>query len=513
MDFKSFSELREFIRRYNSTSVLEIGTNICWQKWTTKYSNSRDWVLGNAERNYAVRLMLLASAGNPHRQKNISVQIFDELINAYHNWDGHTIADKQILKREIELLLNSIQNWESDHSHIVRNWSLKLSSILDSKVITAHTAGLFVQRMGAFQNAGFGHPASRIRRTIKLVELMDRRSENDFSKNFSNSVGLNPPEYFKQFLACLALFGWFSRRKGFCEFSSLPSMDDQLQESGITQENLKIFISQNSAVFSSQVTPSFRGRINDDLNSIPEYYRPLFYNHFLEIPFVELRDGEFCLPDPFSLTESSWNGVRSLAIKYGNGKKLGQLLSHAFEDYLETVLFPLTCLNSFEKIPEVKNPSSSKDKRADFLIRTENAYILIECKSSLMSADTSAYFQADKLADVWCRIHSAFEQIGITVEALSLDDKPVIPLILTFYDSIAASTVFEEMVKQTDYCSRMRLNMPPVVYSLHEFEHWISNRSLENWSELIFSKQSGFPSIQPDNRGHNYRHLSDVSIL
>ncbi len=286
----------------------------------TEYLNPLDWLRSNIERNYAVRLMLLASAGNPHRHENISVQVFDNLINAYHSWDGHTISDSRILEEEVEVLLRSILQWEIDHENPVRNWSLKLSDLLNFKVIRSHIDGLFIQRMVAFQNAGFGYPLYR---------------------------------------------------------------------------------------------------------------------------------------------------------------------------------------NSFKRIPEVKNPQSNKDKRADFLIETSNSYIVVECKSSVMSSDTSAYFQADKLADLWCRIHSAFEQISSTVEALNLHDKPVIPLIITFYDSIAASTVFEEMVKQTDYCSRMGLNMPPIVYSLHELEHWISDRSLNNWSELILLKQNANCSVKPDNKGHN----------
>jgi len=513
MDFKSFSELREFIRRYNSTSVLEIGTEKCWQKWETQRLNSLDWLRDNAERNYAIRLMLLASAGNPHRHENINTQGFDNLINAYHNWGGHTISDKHILEEEVKVLLSSILQWEIKHEKEVRNWSLKLSSILDLEGIRAHIAGLFIQRIGAFQNAGFGSPVSRIKRTIKLIELLDNRSNNEFSDNLSNHGGLSLENYFRQFLACLALFNWHSGRRGFCNFSQLPDMDDQLQESGITSENLKLFIRQNSAIFSAQTDTSFRSKINQTLNNVPDYYQPLFYNHFLEIPFIKLNQEEFCLPDPFSFTESCWNQVRGLASRDSYGEKLKHLLSRAFEDYLENVLFPFICPTFFERISEVKNPSSSKDKRADFLIGTPNSYIVIECKICVMHSDTSAYFQADKLADLWCRIHSAFEQISITVEALNLYDKPVIPLILTFYDSIAASTVFEEMLKQTDYCSRMRLNMPPIVYSLHEFEHWICDRSLNNWSELILAKQNAHPPVKPDNKGHNYEHLNDISIL
>ncbi|WP_375467627.1 hypothetical protein [uncultured Nostoc sp.] len=309
------------------------------------------------------------------------------------------------------------------------------------------------------------------------------------------------------------MFGNFSNRKGFCDFYQLPDIDDEVQKLGINPETIKIFVKQNSELFSSEADNYFRNIINQTLNSIPDYYQPLFYNYFLEVPFIKLNDERFCLPDPFSFSESCWNQIRGLVFEDSIRKRLEGLLSRSFEDYLENTLIPFIIPNSFKRIPEVKKSTSSKDKRADFLIETSSSYIVLECKSSIMSADTSAYFHADKLADVWCRIHSAFEQIGNTVEALKLYDKPVIPLILTFYDSIAASTVFEEMVKQTDYCSRMGLNIPPIVHSLHEFEHWISERSLNNWAESILSKQNASSPIQRDNKGHNYGHLKNISIL
>jgi hypothetical protein len=514
MDFKSFSKLREFIRRYNSTSVLEIGTDKCWQKWETQYSNPLDWVHGNSERNYAVRIMLLASAGNPHRHKNISAQEFDNLINAYYNWGGHTISDNHVLEEEVKILQNSILEWEKNHERNVRNWSLKLSEVLDLEVIRAHVAYLFVQRIGAFQNAGFGHPLSRINRTIKFVELLDNRSNKEFTDNFSIHLGLNSKKYFRQFLAVLAIFsGKFSGKRGFCDFSQLPDIDNQLQESGITPVNLRLFVQQNSAIFTANTDVSFRHKIAATLDSVPDYYEPLFYNHFLEVPFIKLTDEKFCLPDPFSFTESCWNQVRCLVYPRMDERRFNNLLSFAFEDYLQKVLFPFICPTGFERICEVESPRSREDKRADFLVKTSSSYIVIECKNCVMNSDTSAYFQADKLADLWSRIHSAYEQIGMTVKALDLNDKPVIPLILTFYDSIAASTVFNEMVKKTDYCFRMGLSMPPIVRSLHEFEHWISDRSLNNWSELILTSQNSHFSVMPDNEGHNYGHLNDVSIL
>ena len=86
---------------------------------------------GNTERNYAVRIMLLASAGNPHRRKNINAQEFDDLINAYHNWDRHSISDSRILNEEAEALSNCIRTWESNNEKIVRNWSLRLKLPFD----------------------------------------------------------------------------------------------------------------------------------------------------------------------------------------------------------------------------------------------------------------------------------------------------------------------------------------------------------------------------------------------
>ncbi|MEH1798427.1 MAG: hypothetical protein V7L13_04520 [Nostoc sp.] len=305
MDFKSFSELREFIRRYNSTSVIEIGAKKCWQNWEPKkYSDPLDWLHSNTERNYAVRLMLLASGGNPYRRGDISVEAFDSLINAYHNWEQHTISDKRILDKEAEALLTSIQKWEIEHEKITRNWSLKLSNILDLEVIHTHVAGLFLQRLVAFQNAGFGYPVARIYRTIKMIELLDKHSDQKFLDDFLERTKLSQINYFKQIIGCLMVFGNFYNGKGFWDFSQFLDIDDEVQKQGINPENIKIFVKQNSELFSSQADNSFRNKINQTLNSVPDYYQPLFYNYFLEVPFIKLNNERFCLPDPFSFSES-----------------------------------------------------------------------------------------------------------------------------------------------------------------------------------------------------------------
>jgi len=510
MNLKNFAELRDLIHRYNSTSILRVGTKKCWQNWemwNTKYSDTLDWLCGNTERNYIIRIMLLASSSNPHRHGDISIKEFDELINAYHNLDSHTISDKNILDNEAVILMNSIQEWEINNNKKVKKFSLHLSDILSLDLIRSHTGGLFAQRLVAFQNSSFGYPFARILRTIKIIEIFSQYFDESLSDIFGDYEITSQVDYFWLFFACFSIFKSSNKDIGFCDFNKFPVIETDLKKSLITEEKIQKFIKQNSILFSSNSDNSFRIKVNQTLNAIPDFYQSFLYNYFLEFPLIALGNEKFCLPDPISFIESCWNQITKLIPQNSNIKNdFGKV----FEQYIESVLLPSIAPNSFEKIDEVTNPNSSQDKRADFQINTTNAYILLECKSSLMSADTSAYFDVDKLADLWYRIHSAVEQISGTIKALKLCDKPIIPLVLTFYDSIDAALVFQEMLKETDYCSRMSLNMPPVVYSLHEFEHWISDRSLDNWVDLILSKQNNTSPTQSDNQGHNYRHLSDI---
>jgi hypothetical protein len=505
--FGNFLDLREFSRRYNSTAMLEIGSIKCWNNWNQPNAlTSWDWVNRNAERHYTIRLMLLASLSNPHRHGKVSIQDFDKLVNAYHNLGGHTIFDTDILHNEAKNLLNSVTEFENQkqYERYVRNSSLKLSNILNLELLRRHMPGLFIQRLGAFQNAGFRKPSAQITRIVKIISFLDERPKEQFSKKIKNDLGLSLEHYFQQYLSCLVLFDGSFQKTGFFRTSHFPKIDMDLQGTSITEDNIKCFIQGNSSPFTLDNSFSFRGRVQKDLGGLPVYYQPFLYNFFLSTPFVELKDEEFCLPDPFSLLDSTWNQIAKIR---------GEDLSLAFENYIEKILLPFIAAGRFERIPEIKNSTSQGDKRADFLIETSNSYILIECKNSLMSADTGAYFQAEKIASLWWRIHIAVEQIKSTVIARELYDKPVIPLVITFYDSTAAAAVFRESLKQTDYCDQMKINVEPVVHSLHEFEHWLSDRSIDNWAQLILAQQEPGASVESDMQGHAYKHLENFSLF
>ncbi|MCE2698795.1 MAG: hypothetical protein PX483_07780 [Nostocales cyanobacterium LE14-WE4] len=513
MNLQNFLEFQNLIRTYNSKSILQTGTDVCWEISETKYLEAKAWLNDNARRNYTIRIILLASAGNPYRSNKINYHDFNKLIYAYFNWNKHTIVYPDILEQEAETIWKSIQIWETNNPKKVRNLSFKLSHILDKKMIRPHMSGLFLQRQASFQNAGYGKQVSRIQRAIKFIEFLDNLSHAKLSEAFLKSIGLEPTIYFSQFLGCLALFKLNSRIKGFCDFSQFPIIDKQIQDMGISKETLKLFIKQNSAPFHSESKTSFRSRVKEKINAISEVYQPFFYNFLLDTPFIQLDEYKFYLPDPFSLTESCWNQIEYLILKHWNQRELANLLSDTFEHYLESVLFPYIASSSFERISEVSNPQNSSDKRADFIIRLSNSYILVECKNSTMFLDTSTYFHPEGIAELWCRIHMASQQIASTIKALNLKDKPVIPLIMTFYDNIVASEIFEAIIQQTDYCSSMGFTIPPIVRSLHEFEHWTSDRSLNNWAESILQKHNTNSFIKADNKGHNYQHLDNISII
>ena len=505
MSFNNFAELQDLIRSYNSKSILEIGTRICWKVFYNQ-NNSDPLILDNAKRGYAIRIMLLASMGNPHRRKNIDEKTFHTYIDDYYNFGNHTIAYPNVLDQEAETIFRCIQNWEVKNKSKVRNWLLKLSDIFDTSAIRQYTPVLFMQRQAAFQNEGFGQSIYRVHRTIKFIELLESRCNENFREKFFKSTGLSLEIYFKQFLGCIGLF---TKMNGYCDFSQFPDID--IPEYGITNETLKLFIQQNSVPFHSKYETSFSSKVSKKLQNTSEFYKPFFYNFFLEKPLVEFSQDKFYLPDPFSFIESCWNQIESLVLKNWTEKERGKILSSSFEEYLEKVLLPFIA-QSFNKIPEVENSKDPSDKRADFLIELSQFYIVLECKNSLMSLDTSKYFDPEGIAELWCRTHLAVEQIAATVKALDIKDKPVIPLVLTFYDSIASSALLTAMIKNSDYCGRMDLKIPPIVYSLHEFEHKIVNRSLDNWAELILQTHNN-PDVEPDNQGHNYQHLEDIQLL
>jgi hypothetical protein len=64
-----------------------------------------------------------------------------------------------------------------------------------------------------------------------------------------------------------------------------------------------------------------------------------------------------------------------------------------------------------------------------------------------------------------------------------------------------------------NYWDFMGLKIAPIVYYLHEFEEWISNRIFDNLAEFIPKKHSNLNVyIEPDNQGHNYQKLSDITL-
>jgi hypothetical protein len=191
MSFSNFAELQDSIWIYNSKSILEIGTRICYEIfYSQNNSDPLIWLLDNTKRGYAIRIILLASMGNPHRRKSISEKTFYTYIDNYYNFEGHTIAYPNFLYQEAEIIFRCIQNWEVENKSKVRNWLLKLSDIFDTRVISQYMLVLFLQRQVAFQNEGLGQTIYRVHRTIKFIELLEGRCNENFRGNFLKSTGL-----------------------------------------------------------------------------------------------------------------------------------------------------------------------------------------------------------------------------------------------------------------------------------------------------------------------------------
>lgn len=531
MSFSDLIELKEYLRKYNSHSILKMGTNVCWDKFNNwRGKTSFEWLQHNIIRNISIRLILLASAGNHHRQAYITETDFNKLIEKYFGWDNHTISNSHLLDKEAYEIARNILEWENNENNnkYVANWKVKLSDFLVQNKLRSYAQGFFLQRLAVFQNAGFGYPIGRCLRTIKLIHII-QELHPDIIHSFSQATGLSKELYFQQFIIAL---GWFNRpqSKGFLDFSKTLGIDNDLIKEGITQENCEKFVEINSIPYNYD---GLWKKVEATIQNTEEVYQVFLNNTLLNTPFVRLEHQKYCLPDPISLTESCWNQiyVHVLSQFKPNRNKREAILGKAFEIYLENILLPKIAANAFKKISEVKNSKKNNseklpNKRADFYIELSEVYIIIECKSCLMSANDSVYFDPQGLAKLYTRLHQAVEQISATIEALNLKNKPVIPLILSFYDALAASQVFEFLAKETNYCLELGLTISPIVRSLHEFEHWTSNRSLENWAKLTLlknqeprfvppnSQEPMYSSlVLPDNKGHQYEHLTDVKIF
>ena len=428
-------------------------------------------------------------------------------MNAHYGYENHTIQDSQVLDAESETISNALTLWEAQQANKVRNFVLKLSDVFNPQLVRACAPILFLQRGVAFQNAGMGKPVTRITRTTKFIEILDRLSHSDFSESFSAHVGMTPTDYCRHFIPCLGYFLADRERTGFCNMFQFSFIDEKNRRKGITTDSLRRFVEQSSCFFANQSQDSFRSLVSRSLENVSDFYQPFFLNSFLDFPLIRLSSAEVCLPDPFSFTESCWNQIDRFSLSYRSRKSRGQLISSAFENYLETVLLPSLVVDRFEKIERDEDY-----KRADFYIETQNFYVVIECKNSVMALDTGAYFQADKIADLWYRTHIASEQISKTVKALNLSDKPTIPLVLTLYEGMAASEMFSVVAKKTDYCAQMELPIPPIVLSIHEFEQQTSGRSIDNWAQLAIAREEN-SSVTADNNGHSYSHLDDIPLF
>ncbi|BAZ33236.1 hypothetical protein NIES4074_57460 [Cylindrospermum sp. NIES-4074] len=142
MIVNNFSELQDSIQSYNSKSILEIGTLMCWQIFYSQ-QNRQDlhWVLYNAKRNSAIRIMLLASMGNSHLEENILLQDFEDFTYIFLN-----PKNQNILFQDAEKIVECINNWENNQEK-VRSLLLKLSDIFDVQVIFQEIKHLFMQVM------------------------------------------------------------------------------------------------------------------------------------------------------------------------------------------------------------------------------------------------------------------------------------------------------------------------------------------------------------------------------
>jgi hypothetical protein len=106
------------------------------------------------------------------------------VIDCYHRYENKILNEKLILQ-ESQDLLDNINEWENSNSKKLNNCKILLSNLLSKEKVQKIMSLIPLQRIGAFQNAGFGQPLARVLRIMKFINLLKKYSKDHFLEIFT----------------------------------------------------------------------------------------------------------------------------------------------------------------------------------------------------------------------------------------------------------------------------------------------------------------------------------------
>lgn len=179
------------------------------------------------------------------------------------------------------------------------------------------------------------------------------------------------------------------------------------------------------------------------------------------------------------------------------------IIGSAYETYIKMVLNSIfTGRNA-----TISKPIQKKKCNADFIIETENAIWVIECKKSIGGVRIRTTASPKDMIDAWERMLEGITQCsGTKVEIESFNknaNKPIIAIVVVADDIIAEGVIFQRMAHESGILSYLKLPYLEIL-SLDAFERAFVMMEEKDLAEAVMFKW------QKIHQGESKMFLCDI---
>lgn len=450
----NYEDFVKKIEAFEQTSILMSTLRQCWDLFDKDKKNYRLTPAAIFSRIFAI-----AMATESNSDKKITPDELEALSEDYYfiesgcSYDPNSLSTNDPLKRKISDLAffeSEVNNLllAIDEKKEVKKYNIQKSIVKESLMVN------FVQRELGLQFEDYETARRNMARSWAVLKFLGRNllKENvDINKFLCGSRGFNmqPIAAFTSAIAIISAAKNSQIQGLFCVENIVIEKSIAIR-ANIDHGTLKLLASRLAAS-----VESYKAWHTQKVLTLGGYYKKYAPSFIYELPLVDAKElisncpknAYFC-PAPSIFI----NYVSEMFFKYlrDNEKHLGvnikSKMGDAYEEYIDLALgniFPEGHVK--EKISDLAN----EEKKADFVIETDNAIWIIECKKSIGGVRTRTISSPKDIVDSWAILLGACEQCSATakqlVEQKRANGKPIIPVILIADTIILEGKIFQKM--------------------------------------------------------------------
>ncbi len=402
-----YSEYVNRVRRFRSSSVIELCAYMLWDLWANGFRGA-DQQDVDFLRAFGGRIAVIAatsegSGGNEPRGGDL-FRLAHEFLDV-----DEGVLDDEFQAEERRTLL---QYWR-------RSAVLSRYELGDDCLRSATLARTMLRMMRSQWDVTQPH-SHALPRAWELVRRAQQRAP-----------GLDPIGYLKRALrmepqlfirAAYLLFAMNVQQRGRLDLPK-ERLEDALHTRWDIDADTLLFVAERLSLHSQDLQQWER----DVLSPLPDAFRKYAPSPLALFPMIQQRDepaapvavrGRYVTPCPGSAQLAMQNvclhHLRD-APRTSSGSHSVEL-GHALEDYLHDYLVSVVGRDNVLRIDSL----ASGTRRADLIVVVGTRAFVVECKSLLGSSNAKAIAEAGDSVTIWEKIHGAYEQCAETVNDQAL---------------------------------------------------------------------------------------------